>query len=994
MRLASFFLFLLGLAHCLTAQTGTLRGQLTDDSGAFISKAKVTATGPHRAGPSTTYSVLSNEAGRYEIDRLPAGSYDVIALTDTLATSKPESVIVGGGPAKLDLRLGIRPHEENVTVQENAGPTVSTDSAANSSGLVLRGEALDALSDNPDDLQADLQNLAGPSAGPSGGSIYIDGFSGGEIPPKESIREIRLNQDPFSPEFDKLGYGKIEIFTKPGSNKYHGTVDYNLGTDVWNARNPYAAQKAPLLLDEFEGGASGPVTKRSSFTLDAQRNMVDNGSVVNAVTLDPTTLTAEPFTTVFKAIQRYTRVSPRLDYQLSENNTLSLRYGVTHGDIQGSGIGSFDLVSRGHHTTYTNQTLQLTETAVLGSAINETRFQYYRNAIQLVADTGSPVLQVLGSFTGGGSYLGHSADTQNSFEFQNYTSLLANAHAWKFGIRVRGLVQDSVSPVNFNGTYTFAGGVVPLLDANNQPVGNVTESVSSIERYRRTLLFQQMGYSPAQIRALGGGASQFSISNGLPDVIGNQIDFGLFAGDNWRARPNLTIAYGLRYEAQSNTSDWRDFAPRLSFAWAPNLGAKQRKTVLRAGFGMFYDRFPLVNTLAADRYNGATQRQYVLTNPDTYPNIPSSSQLLASQSPQSVQRIAADLRAPYIMQTAVTFERQLSSSTTMAVTYSNSHGLHILRSRDINAPLPGSFVPGASGTGIYPIPGNGGPLLLVESSGIYNQNQVIANFNTRVNRGLNLFGFYVFNHARSDTDGVGGGSTNTYDYRGAYGTAIANPYNYQGEYGAASTDIHHRVTLGGSLSTHWNVRLSPFVILQSGAPFNITSGTDTFSTTLYNARPGIATAGSKPGLIQTSYGLLDPNPMEGEPVLPRNYGRGPGLYTVNLRLSKSFGLGPEKGGGPSSSAPALSSGQGQAAATGNVGWGRLIGNPGTSRKYNLIFSISVRNLLNHNNPGPIIGNITSPLFGRANQVAGTLNGEGFSENASNRRLEMQLRFTF
>ncbi len=986
------FSFLLIAFQSAFAQT-ILRGQLTDASGALVPKANVTAIGLGEASRGVKRTTRTNQAGQYQFDKLPPGAYLITAFTDNLATNEPVRVTVSAEPVKLDLHLIIRPHEESLTVAESDAPTISTDAAANASGLVMRGEALDALSDNPDDLQADLQNLAGPAAGYNGGSIYIDGFSGGEIPPKDSIREIRLNQDPFSPEFDKLGYGRIEILTKPGTNKYHGTVDYNLGTDVWNARNPYAAQKAPLLLNEFEGGASGPINKRSSFTLDAQRNMVDNGSVINAVTLDPSTLTPQPFTSVFKTIQRYTRVSPRLDYQLSENNTLSLRYGVTHGDINGAGIGSFDLISRGRHNTYTNQTLQLTETAVLGAAVNETRFQYYRNAIQLVANSASPVLQVLGSFTGGGSDLGRSADTQNSFEFQNYTSLLGKSHAWKFGVRARALIENSISPVNFNGAYTFTGGVVPVLNAANQPEGDLLTSVDSIERYRRTLLFTGLGDSPAQIRALGGGASQFSIINGRPNLTRNQLDFGLFFLDTWRARPNLTIAYGLRYEVQTNISDWRDFGPRVSVAWAP--GIRRRKTVLRAGFGTFYDRFPLLNTLAAGFYNGVTQRQYVLTNPDTYPNIPSAADLAASQSPQVTQRIASDLRAPYILQTALTFEHQLTSNTTVAVTYTNSHGLHILRSRDVNAPLPGTFVPGTPAGGVYPLGNEQGPVLLIESSGRYNQNQMIANFNTRLNKSLNLFGFYVVNRAYSDTDGIGASSAaNSYDYRSAYGTAIANPYNFQGEYGPAATDIHQRVTFGGSISTKWSMRLSPFVILQSGMPYNITSGTDTFGTTLFNARPGFATDPNKAGVVQTSYGLLDPNPAEGERIVPRNYGRGPGQININLRFSKSIGFGPEKGDGGSSAAPALSSGQRQAAATGGIGWGRLLGSAGTAHKYNLILGMSARNLLNHNNPGPIIGNITSPLFGRANQIAGTLNGEGFSENASNRRLEMQIRFTF
>ncbi len=994
MNLLRFACLLICLGATLPAQTAALRGQVTDESGAVVPGARVTAIGPQQANQTYEQTVLADGAGRYTLDNLVPGSYLVTGSTDNLITRTQARIVIGRTSAKLDIQLMVKAHQEKVDVDESSASTISTDPAQNASGLVLRGDALESLSDNPDDLQADLQGLAGPSAGPSGGAIFVDGFSGGEIPPKESIREIRLNQDPFSPEFDKLGYGRIEIFTKPGSNKYHGTVDYNLGTDVWNARNPYAGVKAPLLLNEFEGGASGPLSKRSSFTIDAQRNMVDNGSVINAVTVDPSTLAIQPFTDVFKTIQRYTRVTPRVDYQLNENNTLSVRYGVTHGAIKGAGIGSFDLISRGHRTTYTNQILQVTETAVLGSAINETRLQYYRNAIQLVANTDGPVVQVLGSFTGGGSELGHSADTQNSFEFQNYTSILRGTHALKFGVRLRALIEDSLSPVNFNGTYTFAGGIVPALDANNQVIADSLISVSSIERYRRTLLFQSLGYSSAQIRALGGGASQFSVSNGSPDLNLNQVDWALFIGDNWRARSNLTLAYGLRYEGQTNVTDWRDFAPRVSLAWSPTAAKSQKKTVLRAGFGMFYDRFPLVNSLAADRYNGITQRQYVLTNPNNFPSVPSAAELAASQSPQIVQHIASDIRTPYIMQTAVTFEHQLSASTTIAATYTNSHGLHILRSRDINAPLPGTFTTGAPGSGIYPLGANTGPVLLVESSGVYNQNQMIANFNTRISGGVNLFGFYVLNHAMSDTDGVSNSSSNTYDLRNAYGTAIADTYNYRGEYGSAATDVHHRVTFGGSLTTKWNVRLSPFIILQSGVPFNITSGNDTFGTSLFNARPGFTTDSNKIGVVRTSYGLLDPNPDSTESIVPRNYGRGPSQFTVNLRFSKGVGFGPEKGGVKASNAPTLSSGQRQAAATTGMGWGRLIGTPSTSRKYNLIFSMSARNLLNHTNPGPIIGNITSPLFGRANQVAGTLNGEGFSENASNRRLEMQIRFTF
>jgi hypothetical protein len=969
-RVIATFLFV----SCLFAQNATLRGRVTDESGAIVPGAIVKLSGP---GGSKT--VTADESGLYSFAGLTPGNYTVEASAPRLAQT-PAKVNLNVGARALDLVLKVARTTEKVTVQEDARPTLSLDSSNNASAVVLRGQDLEALSDNPDDLQADLQALAGPAAGPNGGAIFVDGFSGGELPPKQSIREIRINQNPFSPEYDKLGYGKIEIFTKPGADKYRGTVNYNFAKDFWNSRNPYSPQKAPFLLDEFEGDGGGPLTKRASFTVDAQRNMVDNGSITNAVTLNPQTLRIQPFTGTLTTPGRFTKVTPRVDYQLSDNHTLMFRYGVTHSDVTDNGIGGFDLASRGYHSQFTNQTVQAAETAVIGTAVNETRFQYYRSATQSIANTAGPALQVLGSFNGGSSPVGSTFDTQNSYELQNYTSMLKGKHSWRFGVRLRGQTDDNVSPQNFGGTFTFGGtGLAPVLDAQNQPLLDGAGQprmapIASIERYRRTLVFQQLGLTAAQIRALGGGASQFSMNAGTAGLSVHQYDAGIFAGDEWRVRPNVTLSLGFRYETQSNIHDWRDFSPRLAVAWAPGGRKKARsKTVVRAGFGVFYDRFPLGSTLTAERFNGVVQQQYVVTNPDFFPAIPSLASLAGFRSEQVIQEVSSRLRAPYILQSAVTLERQLPANATLAVTYTNSHGLHLLRSEDINAPLPGS--------GAFPL-GHTGPVFLMESAGLYNQNQLIANVNAKLNAGLSLFGFYVLNRAMSNTDGVG--------------TFPAVPRSSVGEYGPASTDVRHRVTAGGSINLKWAIRISPFAVVQSGAPFDITAGNDLYGTTLFNGRPGLATDPSKPGLIPTSYGLLDPNPTSGERLLPRNYGRGPGQISVNLRVAKTIGFGSERGGsGGGSSSGGGGGGTGTAlAAVSGRGLGSIIGSPTTARRYNLSLGMSIRNLFNHTNPGPIIGNITSPYFGSANQIAGAANGEGFYETANNRRLEMQIRFTF
>jgi hypothetical protein len=526
----------------------------------------------------------------------------------------------------------------------------------------------------------------------------------------------------------------------------------------------------------------------------------------------------------------------------------------------------------------------------------------------------------------------------------------------KFGTRWRRQADDNTSPQNFAGTFTFGGGTAPLLDANNAPQPMLVP-ITSIERYRRTILFQSLGYPVSQIAYLGGGATQFSLTAGNPTLSASQFDLGLFLVDDWKASKTVTLSLGFRYEVQTNIGDRDDFAPRVGIAWSPIP-----KTVIRTGFGMFYDRFALGNTMTALRGDGIRQQQYAVTNPNFFPAIPSAASLAGFQSSQVRQQISGSLTAPTYYQSLLSVERQLRFNTTLAVTYANSHILHMLHSRDLNAPLVGTYDPTIPGSGVYPL-GPVGAVYLMESSGLYNQNQLIINVNSRANRYLSLTGSYTLNRAMSNTDGLG--------------TFPANPYSSLGEYGPASTDVHHRLSLNGTISTKWNISFSPLLNIASGPPFDITVGRDLYGTTLFNGRPGIATNPSKPGVIQTAYGLLDPNPTPDETLLRRNYGRGPGTVSVNLRVGKTVSFGKLE-------RSAVQGGQRGGGGGGNAGRGR----------YNLTISMQMQNILNHNNPGPITGNITSPIFGHANQPAGGAGNGGFSEAANNRRLELQTRFTF
>jgi hypothetical protein len=290
MKLFAFLIAVFVVSLPVCAQTASLRGQVMDETGAVVPGAKITLVGP--AGTPTV--TTSGSDGSYSFAGVAPGSYTVRADAPDLTQTQPVKIVLKPGAQTLNVRMKVASVTQQVTVQENAGPSVTTEPANNATALVLRGEDLQALSDDPDDLQSDLQALAGPSAGPEGGEIYIDGFSGGQLPSKASIREVRINQNPFSPEFSKLGYGRVEILTKPGTDQLHGQGFFNFGDDIFNSRNPYAQEKTPFLLKEYGGTVSGSLSKRASFFLDFERREIDNGSVIDAVTLAPRTLAVNP----------------------------------------------------------------------------------------------------------------------------------------------------------------------------------------------------------------------------------------------------------------------------------------------------------------------------------------------------------------------------------------------------------------------------------------------------------------------------------------------------------------------------------------------------------------------------------------------------------------------------------------------------------------------------------------------------------------------------
>jgi hypothetical protein len=939
-----FIAFLVvGLAAVSLAQEGkgALRGQVTDPSGAAIPSANVIMT-PANGSP---IAVQSNDQGMYEFKSLPGGKYTLTVAANGFTLYENDNVVVADQPLRLNVTMAIEVETQKVQVSDTA-PTIDVNPSNNAGAITISGKELEALPDDPDELQSDLQALAGPSAGPNGGQMYIDGFTAGQLPPKSSIREIRINQNPFSSEYDKLGYGRIEIFTKPGTDKLHGQFMVDGNDSAFNTTNPFLGNGVPPYYStQFNGNVGGPINKSASYFFNIDRRDVNELSVISGA--DPAGNGTTKLSESISNPRQRTNLGPRIDWAPNKNNTLTVRYQYYRDTQHGELSNSISLPTQAYSPESTEHTVQISDTQVFGSKIvNEMRFQYNRDRnTQNPVDT-NPAVSVLGDFLGGGNSEGTLNDLQNSYEVQNYTSLIEGNHTLKFGGRVRATRATDSTTSGFNGTFLFPG---------------------------------FSAYSSAT-------PSQLTITMGSPTAAITYFDAEPYVQDDWRVRPNITLSLGLRFEAQNNIQDHNDWAPRLGFAWGVGGRNSAPKVVIRGGSGIFYDRFQVTPLLQALHLNGIAQQEEVIINPTCYPGrldapitVPLSSCGTPSTVTSSIYQIDPKLHAPGTLQSAVSVERQITKSATIAVTYLNSHGFDQFVT--INSTAPNLGLPCHPNC---PIPSQN--VYRYVSEGNFKQNQLMVNSNLRIGSKLQLFGYYSFSHANSDTAGVSSFASNSYDI--------------SQDYGRASFDVRHRLFLGGSIGLPYLFRLSPFMVFSSGSPFNIVSPLDLNGDSLYNNRPSLVSTGTCPvtqlsGTIYcTPLGTFDALGVTGTPV-PINYGTGPNHFVMNLRLTKTIGFGPStketRGGGAGGDAGHGGGGGGRRGGPLFGGGGPMTMSSNSDRRYNLTFGVSFRNAFNNvnlSNPGGTLGSL---FFDRSNNIQGFPFSPG---TTANRRIDLVATFSF
>ena len=834
-------------------QPGRLRVVVLDPSRAVIPGALVSVFGAegHNKG-ITRADVATDREGTAVFDGLPAGRYNLQVMFDGFETVGVMDLRLRAGEnMRRDVELPIKRQEESVAVGRDPAANAS-DPNSGRFDTVLSKDQIDALPDDPDEMQKVLEELAGPGA-----TIRVDGFRGGRLPPKEQIRAIRISRDPFAAE------------------NHGGGMNLNFADDALNARTATQPSKGDERTQMLGFNLSGTIIpQKTSFSLSANGASNYAASEVFARTLDG------PVAFSFRQPNETFSFNGRVDHAVSKSHTLRANLMASQVEREG-GVGGFSLREQGTRNETQSGTLRLSDNGPWGKALfNETRLQIGMMSSESRASFEGQTIRVLDSFTGGGAQSRGGRDVAN-LEFASNLDFTKGKHAMRAGFLLEGQWVESDQQSNYLGTFTFA----------------------SLDDYQ------------------AGRPSTYTIREGNPLVEYSQWQLGLFAQNDWRARPNLTISMGVRQESQANLGDALNVSPRFGFTWAP---FKSGRTTVRGSVGMFYDWLEAQTYEQVLQVDGQRQIDTVIRNPG-YPN-PYAGGLLQQTLPSSKYVLAGGLSMPYAVRTSAGLQQQLTPQMGANVLYSFSRGYNRFRGVNINAP-------DISVGGARPDPSFGN-ITEVQSTGGQRQHMVHAGLSYMIPAKRTFFFVnYTLNHAENDSTG-------------AFALPADN-YNLAAEWGPAAGMARHSVN--GNFSTTLLNRVSVNLngMWRSGAPYNITTGRDDNGDTVFNDRP----AGTG-----------------------RNSALGDSTFTLGGQMAYSIGFGRRGGEGGTGgttvimraggAAPAMAAGAGQMV----VMQGGPMGGPNSSR-YSMNLFVQAQNVLNTVNPMGYSGVMTSPLFGQPTGAA-------------------------
>jgi hypothetical protein len=972
MRRCLFFLLCLLLKpHALRSQSTPQSQTPTKTSALNITvsdptKARVPAALVHIASADGALirDLTTDAAGRVSV-ALPAGAYTLTIAVPGFDTFVKDLKLAPNTTPAIDAQLIISTGQTIVQVFANNN-TLSTAEDANKDAIVLSGSQLATLSDDDATFQQQLLAIAGGD-GSHPPQVYVDGFSGGQFPPKSAIREVKINQNPFSAEYDELGFGRIEISTKPGTGRIHGEFEVFGDPSALNSQNPFIHSTEPgYYRIHTVGNISGPIGKNTSFFISADYYNQQNNAIINATTVAATSNALQTVNFAVPDPQTTSSYTARLDRQWHKNNTFTGRYeydravqtdgglgqasgnfGPSGGVSCGGGTTSYTLPSQGFNCTASQHTLQLGNSQVIGQHVEmDTKFEWIHTMLAQDPVSSAPAVTVNGTVNDGGNNTQINHDREDHFEFQANGTYERGKQLFRFGARERLYREANLSTAGFNGTFTF----------------------NSLADY-------QTSVAPDGSPSATPSAAQFSITEGQSSFKVLTADLAVWAEDEVKLTKSLTGDFGFRFETQTAIPDHSDPSPHFGLAWAPFARDKKPAPVVyRIGSGIFYDRLPIGDLLTAVRQgNSSLETTYTIasarassttgtpvdffarTNAQLQTELSEHQSELTATS-QTTYTIAPSYHSEYEIDSGASAEVSLGKYGSISFNYLNFRGVHQLTSINANAPR-------ADGT--RPYGAAAGDLYQYTSGGETLANFAFVHPQINITKDIHFWGFAQVSRFNGDTFGNGNFATNSYDIHQ--------------DYGRAPWDRHQAVFAGLDANLKYGLHAGAFLAARGGRPFNITTGSDNNGDTIFNDRPSFATAAdiaTDPShVVSTSFGDFHTVPTAGEAPIPIDYGHSPAFFSLQLQLSETIKFGPRIADPDADPLPPAAPGKPA---------------PQPDPRYALVFSVEGQNVTNTVSPDTRIGVLTSPYFGQSIASANSF----LSTSAANRTFTLHTTFRF
>jgi hypothetical protein len=836
-------------------------GVITDPTGAVIPGARVQA--------SSGATALTDGAGHYVFACEPGTSITLTADAAGFAKATAHAHARAGGVARLNVKLSVASVETDVVVNASAGGIDSGDSAGS---IVLKTEAVERLSDDPDDLLRELQTMAAGGGGAPGGAIIsVNGFqSGSPLPPKASIAEIRINPDPFSSQYERAPWiaPNIEITTKPGAKAFHGALFFVESDSAFNATDPLSVTTTPASKQRYGFELSGPVVGRNSdFFVALEKRDINEFNIVNAVILD-SEYNSAPLQQAVAAPQRLWIGSARGDWQITPNDAATLSFSSSVSNLGNQGVGGLNIATTGFNSLQSEYDLRFLNTQMLSShLLHETRIGYSWLRTEQTPLSAQPLLMVAGYFTGGGSTSGNLNDRQRNLEADEDFIFNQGKHSLKVGLQSLAFFIHNYDPDTFNGEYVFGGGSAPALDANNNPTGETT-TINALEQYRRSLL-----------NLPGGRPTTFQITTGTPLVPESQWRLALYVQDRVKLTQHLTVNAGLRYQLQTTPGTFANFAPRAGLAWAPD---KKSNWLIHLSGGIFFLPVDPAYAMQAERLNGVRQQEKTIYSPNFQnPGTPAPGSISVDtiwQLPHTLTQLPS-----FMAQTGLGHEFPHHWHLQADLDFGQAWGW--MRQTNINAPMVASSI----GAPPDPLAALLAPRPIAVNENIFRYQQFAHRRGGLVEFALEQNSYKRFNFSADylHLDFRSDGGFRLGDLAGA-----ANPqstYSEKGESARWDSLMRNLFFASINLNLPFKIDLSSLLDFSSGQPYNITTGTDANGDGDFNDRPSYASAPG-PGVYSTPFGLLTTNTVNGN--LPRNLGTKPAQIHLDMNLSRAFVLNP------------------------------------------------------------------------------------------------------